>query len=341
MTIRLRPQGTRRESYTERKRRTEAAGPLEEKPVVTHGYIRGGDGAKLFYSIEGKGKPLVFCYGLVCSSLHWTYQIEHFSKTHRALWMDYRGHGNSEVPLDLESLTVANLAADLNQVLDELNIEDAVFLGHSMGANVVLEFYRRHPARVAGMVLANGTAKRPLDSIFRNNLMDTGFGFLKKMHLKNPSLVELLWRMQKSNPLARSIVALSGFNPHLTPRDDIRLYVQQVAEMDPSILIHLIDDYHRYDASSWLHEIRAPTLIIAGEQDKVTPLESQELMRQLIPGSRLEVIRHGSHCPQMDLPELVNLRIERFLQEIRYDSAPIPTREIASQSTDSHPIAVP
>lgn len=341
MSLRLRPQGARRESHAQRKRRTESSGAINEKPVVTHGYVRAEDGTKLFYSIEGKGKPLVFCYGLVCSSLHWTYQIEHFSRNHRAIWMDYRGHGNSEVPRDLKSLTVATLAGDLGIVLDELDVQDAVFLGHSMGVNVVLEFYRRQPHRVAGMVLANGTAKRPLDSIFRSNLLDSGFELLKKVHSKSPSLVEHLWRLQRNNPLARSIVALSGFNPHLTPRDDIQLYVQQVAEMDPSILIHLIEDYHRSDESSWLHRIVAPTLIIAGEQDKVTPLESQELLRQLIPGSRLELIRHGSHCPQMDLPDLVNLKIERFLEEIRYDSEPTQTREIASQPTGSHPVAAP
>ena len=43
-------------------------------------------------------------------------------------------------------------------------------------------------------------------------------------------------------------------------------------------------------------------------------------MQQLIPGAKLDVLRHGSHCPQMDLPELVNVEIERFLAEIGYES---------------------
>ncbi len=313
MSIRARPRGARAKSYAEQK--TKRTG---EKPVVTHGYIKGFDGTKLFYSLEGQGKPLIFCYGLVCSSLHWTYQIEHFSKNYQAVWMDYRGHGNSDVPQDLRSLTVPNLARDLGILLDELGLKDAVFLGHSMGVNVVLEFYRQQPERVKGMVLANGTATRPLENLFRSNWLESGFDILKKFYEKKPTMVQFLWKMQKSNPLARSIVALSGFNPHLTPQEDIQLYVDQVAEMDPSILIHLIGDYHAYDASSWLHTIKAPTLILAGDEDKVTPLESQELMKQLIPGSRLEVIHHGSHCPQMDLPELVNLKVERFLSQLRY-----------------------
>lgn len=323
-----RPQGARKKSVSHRQKTS------EHRPV-THGYVKSFDGTKLFYSSEGTGRPLVFCYGLVCSSLHWTYQIEHFKNTHRTVWFDYRGHQNSEVPKNLESLTIENIARDLGSVLDELNIQDAVFLGHSMGVNVVLDFYRQQPSRVLGMVLANGTAQRPLETLFRNNALQAGFKFLKTIYKKSPALVKLLWKTQRGNPLARTLVSLGGFNPHLTPQADIELYVDQVADTDPAILIHLIENYDAYDANAWLHTVQVPTLILSGEQDKVIPLEQQELMHQLIPGSQLEVIHHGSHCPQMDLPELVNLKIERFLEQLSYFSQPNPTKESASQSTET------
>src|SRR5205823_1842687 len=106
------------------------------------------------------------------------------------------------------------------------------------------------------------------------------------------------------NPLAKTVASLTGFNPHLTPQADIELYLKQVAQTDPAILIQLIESYDSFDALSWLHTIRVPTLILAGENDMIIPLEQQELMYQLIPQSELEIIRHGSHCPQMDLPDL-------------------------------------
>lgn len=313
---------------------TGSLGNGEAKFPVTHGYVKSFDGTKLFYSIEGQGKPLIFCYGLICSSLHWTYQIDHFQRTHQAVWFDYRGHQNSETPKDLRGLTVENIAKDLGVVLDELNIREAVFLGHSMGVNVVLELYRQQPHRVVGMVLANGTAKRPLETLFRNNVLQAGFGMLKRAYKKSPRLFSTLWKLQKGNPLARTLVAFGGFNPHLTPQADIELYVDQVADMDPSILLHLIENYDSIDYTSWLHTIRVPTLLIAGERDKVIPIEQQELMRQLIPNSKLELIRHGSHCPQMDLPDLVNLKIEKFLSEINYDSKPNQTKENANRPTE-------
>ncbi len=304
-----RPRGARKKSISERSRSGESS-------PVTHGYVKSFDGTKLFYSVEGKGKPLVFCYGLVCSSLHWTYQIEHFQSTHQAIWFDYRGHQNSEVPRNLKSLTLENIARDLGTILDELEVPEAVLLGHSMGVNVVLEFYRQQPNRVAGMILANGTAQRPLESLFRHNMLQAGFQILKKLYHKSPELVSFLWKSQKANPFARTIVSMGGFNPHLTPQADIEMYIDQVIEMDPAILIHLIENYDSYDAAAWLHTVHVPTLILAGEQDKLIPVEQQELMHQLIPNSQLDVVRHGSHCPQMDLPDFVNLKIERFLTQI-------------------------
>ena len=105
-TTRSRPSGSRKKSLRDRLR------PDTDVPTK-HGYFRSFDGTKLFYSIEGEGKPLVFCYGLVCSSLHWTYQIEHFRKGYRTIWMDYRGHQNSDVPADIDSLNLESLAKDL------------------------------------------------------------------------------------------------------------------------------------------------------------------------------------------------------------------------------------
>ncbi len=323
-----RPRGARKKSIAERSQSV-------DRPPVTHGYVKSFDGTKLFYSIEGKGKPLVFCYGLVCSSLHWTYQVEYFQETHRAIWFDYRGHHNSEVPKNLDSLSLENIARDLTTLLDELEIPEAVLLGHSMGVNVVLEFYRQQPNRVAGMVLANGTAKRPLETLFHHNALQAAFKILKKIYRKSPQLCSFLWKSQKSNPLTRTLVSLGGFNPHLTPQADIELYIDQVIGMDPEILIHLIENYDAYDATAWLHTVSVPTLIIAGEQDNVIPVEQQELMHQLIAHSQLEVIRHGSHCPQMDLPDLVNLKIEKFLELVNSQSRCLkssPSKEIASQS---------
>lgn len=314
------PKAPRPEGARPRSRRNDSSqegrAPSDFRPQVTHGYVKGFDGTKLFYSVEGSGQPLVFCYGLVCSSLHWTYQIEHFRKSHQTIWFDYRGHQNSDTPADLRSLTIENIARDLATVLDELNLSEAVLLGHSMGVNVVLDFYRQFPNRVKAMVLANGTPKRPLETLFRTNLMESAVQAARKLYEFSPRLFQSAWKLQKGNPIAKTVVSMGGFNPHLTPSEDIELYVNQVAEMNPAILLHLIENYDQSDATPWLHTVDVPTLVISGENDKITPIEQQQLIHQLIPNSQMELIRHGSHCSQMDLPDLVNLKIEKFLQQV-------------------------
>ncbi len=281
-----------------------------------HETFEASDGTRLYYSVEGSGQPLIFCYGLVCSSLHWTYQIDHFRRSHQAIWMDYRGHQNSELPQDLSTLTIETLASDLDRLCETLGIGPAVLLGHSMGVNVVLEFQRRFPNRVKAMVLANGTPRSPLETMFSTNAFQKIFEGLRLLQRLAPGTYRKLWRLQKGNQLIRSLMLLGGFNPHLTPIEDVGLYVDQVADLDPEVLLRLMASYENWDATSWLHTLRIPTLIISGREDRVIPLAQQELMHQLIPGSEFFPVAHGSHCPQMDLPGLVNARIIEFLKKI-------------------------
>src|SRR5690606_34282100 len=172
-------------------------------------------------------------------------------KKYKSIWFDYRGHQNSEIPKDLGSMTIENIASDLGALLEELDIREAVFLGHSMGVNVVLELFRQHPEKVAGMVLANGTTARPLATMFRSNAFHQAFELLRKAHRLTPSLVGRIWHAQNHNPLVRSAVAIGGFNPHLTAKGDIDLYLKQVAEMDPSVVLSMIENYNNYDATAW------------------------------------------------------------------------------------------
>lgn len=282
---------------------------------VQHGYCKSFDDTRIFYSVEGSGPPLVFCYGLVCSSLHWTYQIDYFSKHYTCIWFDYRGHHNTDVPDDLNTLTIESIAMDLGEVIKQLELPPAVFLGHSMGVNIVLEFYRQNPEAFAGMVLANGTARRPLETLFNTNATQLFFEGLRRVYELSPSVMNRIWKAQAKSPLTEWIVAQSGFNPHLASREDIRQYIEQVISLDPRILLYLIKNYETFDATPWLHQVHVPSLVIGGDLDRMTPLQEQELMHQLIPKSSLEVIRHGSHCSQLDLPTQVNLVIEKFLQE--------------------------
>lgn len=287
------------------------------KKNTRSGFIKSFDGTKIYYSVEGSGPPLLFCYGLVCSKLHWHYQIDHFKKTHTVIWTDYRGHHLSETPANKQSITIENIAKDVKAVLDEIQIKNVVALGHSMGVNVVLDLYRQFPEMIDAMVLANGCARGPLESVFNNNLLQYVFPLLGAGFHLAPEITAKLWRQIGGTPLSKWLIGWAGFNPRYAKRKDIDTYVDLAVAMDLAVTLQVISNYEKYDALPWLHLINKPTLIIASESDNVIPRPAQELMHQLITRSELEVIPQGSHCPQMDLPDVVNIRIDKFLKSIK------------------------
>ncbi len=299
---------------------------------MQNGFFKTFDGTKLFCSVEGSGPPMLFLYGLVCSKMHWQYQLEHFKKTHTVIWCDYRGHHNSAIPSDISSLTIENMARDYEVLFDELKItQPVIVIGHSIGVSVALELYRRAPKRIKALVLSNGCARAPLESILKTNLSQFVHPMLYSIYRLAPKVANMLWASQGSNKIAHWLIGYLGFNPNLAKSKDIETYVRMLSKLDMLVFLELLKNYEKYDATAWLHRIGVPTLLISGDADLITPREAQEVMHQLIPGSRLEIVRNGSHCPQIDIPDLINVVLERFLADLQPSTAPDATASGASR----------
>ncbi len=280
------------------------------------GTVIGFDGTPIFYCTEGEGPPLVFCYGFACSALHWTYQIDYFRKNFKCIWLDYRGHRKTPIPEKIETLTIESIVKDVQSVLDFLDIKEAVFLGHSMGVSVVLEYAHQFPHQVLGLVLANGTSKRPLETLFGGNRFAPAFQFFINMEKTMPAMIEEIWNVRGKAQVFSLLFGAVGFNRSMSHPDDIHAYAQQIAKFPPLVMTAMMEDYEKFDATPWLHQIKMPTLVISGDRDYITPPETQELIHQLIPQSEFMTVRNGSHCSTIDFPELINLRIEKFLNSI-------------------------
>ena len=300
-----------------------------------HGYFRTHDGVRIYYSVEGPkdAPPLLFCYGLVCSKLQWKYQMDHFRQTHRVIYMDYRGHGQSARPEDPASVTIENCARDLGQLLDELEISSLPVLGHSLGVNIILDLYRIAPKRVSALVLANGTPKDPFETMFHHNFLQVLFPVVQMAHGIFPSALQKFWRTQGTNPINQEFIARAGFNPKYAKREDINEYLRLTSTVDLDIFMNLIGDFIRYDATHWLHEVKAPTLVVAGENDLITPSLNQRIFAQLIPGAEFHQVKEGSHCPQMEKPEEVIRVITEFLENAKKPRAAKTSRAGGSTKT--------
>jgi len=97
------------------------------------------DGAELSYLELGNGQPMVLIHGWSQSGLQWYNQIEEFSKTHRVLALDLRGHGNS-TKVD-NGYRAYRLAQDVREFIVGLKLEAAIFMGHSMGCTILWAYW--------------------------------------------------------------------------------------------------------------------------------------------------------------------------------------------------------
>ncbi|OHV31874.1 MULTISPECIES: alpha/beta fold hydrolase [Pseudofrankia] len=109
------------------------------------------DGVRLFYSDDGDGEtPLLLVHGLGADSHDWMFNIPALSASHRVVAVDLRGHGHTTVPTS--GYAVDNYVTDLVHLLDHLDIDRVVAVGHSLGGTIVAHLAVEHPDRVLGVV---------------------------------------------------------------------------------------------------------------------------------------------------------------------------------------------
>jgi pimeloyl-ACP methyl ester carboxylesterase len=283
------------------------------------GYFKSFDGTPIYYEVRGKGKPIVLTYGIVCLMNHWHHQLKYFSENYQTIVFDLRGHHNTPVPLDRENLSLDAIARDIPLLLEHLGIEKASFWGHSFGCQLLIRAYDINPKIFENLVFINGFATNPLNGMFGTDFVNRVFSVIKQGYGFLPATLSYLWKKNATNPIGMTLSALAGgFNLNLTGFQDIEIYAKGVGAIDADIFLNLFEQMMKYDGNGVLDRINCPTLIIGGQKDSVTPAEHQENLHKKIKGSEYIVVPHGTHCTQLDMPDFVNLKIEKFLRAHKY-----------------------
>jgi pimeloyl-ACP methyl ester carboxylesterase len=185
-----------------------------------------------------------------------------------------------------------------------------------MGCQVLFEFWRRYPRRVAGLIPICGPYGRPMDTFFLPPRITAVLSeALATLAGLAPWLVHGVARPVLRSPLPDMIARHGLIHADLAKPEDMAPYYSNLARMDLEVFLRMAIEMQRHDAGPWLHKIDVPTLIVAGERDTLTPLELSLHMRDTIRGAELLLLPSGSHAGIIEHPELINLRIEKFLRE--------------------------
>ena len=287
--------------------------------MLRSGFALADDKVELHWQTAGTGPLVVCCNGVGVGTFFWKYLAEHLRQNFTVLLWDYRGHGRSDRRLDPTSadLSIERHADDLAAILDHLEwSEPALVCGHSMGCQVALEFRRRHPERVAGLVTMLGTAGNALRTFFDNPRSPTIIKALHRLaHWSGAGGNELV-RVALRSPLAWGVAhRFELVDRYYTRREDLQPYLEHLATMDQRLFLRAVLQIEQHSAWDLLPELDRPLLVVAAEHDRFTPLWCSARMVEETPGAELLVLAEGSHGALIEQPETINYRLDRFLSE--------------------------
>jgi pimeloyl-ACP methyl ester carboxylesterase len=292
-------------------------GRLIESATYEEGTVKSFDGTPIVYRSVGKSDvPIICCNGLGVGAFFWVYFEEYFHKNRQIITWDYRGHGSSGLNGNPENYSIHALVKDGKAVMDRLAVKKAIFVGHSLGAQVVLEIYRQYPKRVAGLIPCFGTDGRPMNTFYNTRISRYLFKACYEIGQRFPTPSNYISRLLLQNPLSFYLGGLLKImNTGMINKEDVDRYIEHILDVNPVFFTELLKNAQEHTAQDILPDIKVPTLIIAGEHDQFTPLWISKKMHRLIPESELFIVKKGSHAALVEQPELLNLRIDKFLQE--------------------------
>ncbi len=244
------------------------------------------------YYDQGEGPALLLVHGLGADADVWAHCLEPLSRHYRVIAPDLLGFGRSGKPL--LSYRIATFVEVLDRFLQAVAVPRASIIGNSMGGWISAAFALRFPERVSRLVLNDaigivaGAVDIPID--------------LRPSSLQN--MREVMEFMFHDKDLATDELVEMAYELHLERNDG------------PTIASVMEAIYQKLDyLDDQLHRLTAPTLLLWGDSDRVSPLTVAENYRRLIPHARLEVIPQCGHIPALEKPLELVQHVLHFLSE--------------------------
>jgi 3-oxoadipate enol-lactonase len=244
---------------------------------------------ELDYRCLGEGPPLLMIMGLSGTYDHWHERfLEPIARERTVIIYDHRGVGRStrvEAPF-----TIAELAGDALALLDALEFERADVLGFSMGGMVAQELALAAPERLRALVLAStlcggdrSVSSRPEVIERLGRAMSSG---------DREQALRTFWEINTAQPFTEDADAYAAFCA-IAARKRVAV---------PVVMLQMRAIYG-HDTGARLAQLRAPTLVIHGEQDMLVPVANARVLAREIPDAALEILPGAGHLFFWEAPE--------------------------------------
>ncbi|MFF6981366.1 alpha/beta fold hydrolase [Streptomyces sp. NPDC008343] len=236
-----------------------------------------GPAGPVHWTADGNGEPVVLLHGLGGDAAFWEAEQRALADRFRVLAIDLRGSGRT--PTSADGVTIGDLADDVAAVLAELNSGPAHIVGFSLGGLVAQEFAVRHPGATARLVLAATYAvMNPQARLFLDAVLDVYAGGATPGQMFDLICPWLFSVDFLADPASGVYLQYPEDDPDEQSLGDWRgLYLAQRA----------------FDGIGRLTTITAPTLVLAGSEDRLAPVRDAETLARAIPGACTRILPGG------------------------------------------------